>query len=100
MGEPSMGGKQMLGGMDDCGGMGGKHQDASGPQGLASLAPFDHSGGAGEALNTVGRTKVKAGIKLEPIQAAAPPLSGGSAGAGEPATLQHSGMGVRNSASV
>mmetsp|Transcript_494 Transcript_494/g.1538 ORF Transcript_494/g.1538 Transcript_494/m.1538 type:complete len:475 (-) Transcript_494:211-1635(-) len=92
--EPTVGGKQLLlSSVDDVrggGGLGGLQNSPSGPNALA-LGPFDHGG---EGLSNVGRARVKAGIRLEPISAVAPPDRPGDP---SPDRLA---KGVRNSASV
>lgn len=96
--EPSVGGKPLPAAVDERGGggggLGGMQTSPSGPNALG-LAPFDHA----EGLSTVGRARVKANIRLEPI---APPQVGGPGSAmpstGDPSAVGH--KGVRNSASV
>lgn len=60
----------------------GMQTSPTGPQSLGALGAYDSH----EGLSNVGRTKVKAGIRLEPIAA--------------PAAMAPSQGGVRNSASV
>jgi len=93
--EPSVGGKPLPAGVDERGGgLGGMQAAPSGPNSLA--LPFDHS----EGLSTVGRARVKASIRLEPIQA---PQVGNSVpqlpGNPDP-SMERPAKGVRNSASV
>mmetsp|Transcript_24247 Transcript_24247/g.68087 ORF Transcript_24247/g.68087 Transcript_24247/m.68087 type:complete len:500 (-) Transcript_24247:39-1538(-) len=91
--EPTVGAKPLLSNDVDGhakGGIGGLQPSPSGPNTLSSLANLEHTDG----LSNMGRTRVKAGIRLEPIGQPSSPNTSTSAGDG-PAP-----KGVRNSASV
>jgi len=76
--EPSVGGQPLLKNIDEArGGAGGPAGLTASPRGPQALAHYSID--SNEGLSTVGRARVKAGIRLEPISAP-PGAAGGGAG--------------------
>lgn len=88
--------------------LGGKGRDAAPPpgeheaRGLACGGPYPavphsfQSGGEGESLSQLGRARVKAGIRLQPLQ----PIGGGGVGGGSAASAMDVSSGMHMSSSV